>query len=69
MFVLNMYLCRELRFVASLRSKLRLLLRNTGVESEFLRKKLAVEGSGQDLNVTNKILKMNFLKDYKSTQR
>ena len=69
MFVLNAYFCRELRFVAILRSKLRFLLRNTGVDSEFLRKKLAVEGSGQDLNVTNKILKMNFLKDYKSTQR
>ena len=46
MFVLNMYFCRELRFVAILRSKLRFLLRNTEVDSEFLRKKLAAEGSG-----------------------
>ena len=35
MFVLNAYFCRELRFVAILRSKLRFLLRNTGVDSEF----------------------------------
>ena len=47
MFVLNAYFCRELRFVAILRSKLRFLLRNTGVDSEFLRKKLAAEGSGR----------------------
>ena len=35
MFVLNAYLCCELRFVAILRSKLRFLLRNTGVDSDF----------------------------------
>ena len=35
MFVLNAYFCRELRFVAILRSKLRFLLRNTGVDSDF----------------------------------
>ena len=35
MFVLNVYFCRELRFVGILRSKLRLLLRNTGVDSDF----------------------------------
>ena len=35
MFVLNAYFCRELRFVGILRSKLRLLLRNTGVDSDF----------------------------------
>ena len=46
MFVLSAYFCRELRFVVILRSKLRFLLRNTGVDSEFLRKKLAVEVSG-----------------------
>ena len=45
MFVLNAYFCRELRFVAILRSKLRFFLRNTGVDSEFLRKKLAAGGS------------------------
>ena len=49
MFVLNAYFCRELRIVAILRSKLSLLLRNTGIDSdfysEFLRKKLAAEGS------------------------
>ena len=45
MFVLNAYLCRELRFVAILPFKLRFLLRNTGVDSEFLRKKLAAGGS------------------------
>ena len=49
MFVLNAQFCHELRFVAILRSKLRFLLRNTGVDSdfysEFLRKKLAAEGS------------------------
>ena len=36
MFVLNAYFCRELRFVAILRSKLRFLLRNTGVDSDFI---------------------------------
>ena len=45
MFVLNAYFCRELRFVAILCSKLRFLLRNTKVDPEFLRKKLAAEGS------------------------
>ena len=35
MFVLNVYFCRELKFVAILRSKLRFLLRNTGVDSDF----------------------------------
>ena len=35
MFVLNAYFCRELRFVSILRSKLRFLLRNTGVDSDF----------------------------------
>ena len=35
MFVLNAYFCRELRFVAILRSRLRFLLRNTGVDSDF----------------------------------
>ena len=35
MFILNAYFCRELRFVASLGSKLRFLLRNTGVDSDF----------------------------------
>ena len=35
MFVLNAYFCRELRSVAILRSKLRFLLRNTGVDSDF----------------------------------
>ena len=35
MFVLNAYFCRELRFVATLRSKLRFLLRNIGVDSDF----------------------------------
>ena len=35
MFVLNAYFCRELRFVAILRSKLRFLLRNPGVDSDF----------------------------------
>ena len=35
MFVLNAYFCRELKFVAILRSKLRFLLRNTGVDSDF----------------------------------
>ena len=35
MFVLNSYFCRESRFVAILRSKLRFLLRNTGVDSDF----------------------------------
>ena len=35
MFVLNAYFCRESRFVAILRSKLRFLLRNTGVDSDF----------------------------------
>ena len=35
MFVLNVYFCRELRFVAILRSKLRFLFRNTGVDSDF----------------------------------
>ena len=44
MFVLNAYFCREFRFVAILRSKLRFLLRNTGVDSDF-RKNLAVEVS------------------------
>ena len=44
MFVLNAYFCRELRLVAILRSKLRLLLRNSEVDSDFtqsLRKNLA----------------------------
>ena len=49
MFVLNAYFCRELRIVAILRSKLKFLLRNTGVDSdfnsEFLRKKMAAGGS------------------------
>ena len=49
MFVLNAYFCRELRFVAILRSKLRFLLRNTGVDSDFTQnfwgKKLAAGGS------------------------
>ena len=44
MFVLNAYYCRELNFVAILRPKLRFLLRNTGVDSDF-RKNLAVEVS------------------------
>ena len=35
MFVLNAYFCRELRFVTILHSKLRFLLRNTGVDSDF----------------------------------
>ena len=35
MFVLNAYFCRELRFVAILRSRLRFLLRNTWVDSDF----------------------------------
>ena len=35
MFVLNAYFCRELRFVAILRFKLRFLLRNTQVDSDF----------------------------------
>ena len=35
MFVLNSYFCRESRFVAILRSKLRFLLRNAGVDSDF----------------------------------
>ena len=35
MFVLNAYFCRELRFVEILRSKLRFLLRNSGVDSDF----------------------------------
>ena len=35
MFVLNAYFCRELRFVAILRSKLRFLLINTAVDSDF----------------------------------
>ena len=35
MFVLIAYFCRELRFVAILRSKLRFLLKNTGVDSDF----------------------------------
>ena len=35
MFVLNSYFCRELRFVAILHPKLRFLLRNTGVDSDF----------------------------------
>ena len=33
--VLNAYFCRESRFVAILRSKLRFLLRYTGVDSDF----------------------------------
>ena len=45
-FFLNAYFCHELRFVATLRSKLRFLLRKTGVDSEFLRKNLAAEVSG-----------------------
>ena len=35
MFVLNAHFCRELKFVAILRFKLRFLLRNTGVDSDF----------------------------------
>ena len=35
MFVLNSYFCRESRFVAILHSKLRFLLRNSGVDSDF----------------------------------
>ena len=35
MFVLNAYFCHELRLVATLRSKLRFLFRNTGVDSDF----------------------------------
>ena len=35
MFVLNAYFCRDLRFVAILRSKLRFLLRTTRVDSDF----------------------------------
>ena len=35
MFVLNAYFCLELRFVVILRSKLRFLLKNTGVDSDF----------------------------------
>ena len=54
MFVLRAYFCRELRFVTILRSKLRFLFRNTGVDSrfysEFLRKKLAVEVSVACIN-------------------
>ena len=38
MFVLNAYFRCELRFVAILRSKLRFLLRNTGVDSDFTQK-------------------------------
>ena len=38
MFVLNAFFCRESRFVAILRSKLRFLLRNTGVDSDFTQK-------------------------------
>ena len=34
-FNVNPYFCRESRFVAILRSKLRFLLRNTGVDSDF----------------------------------
>ena len=48
MFVLNAFSCRELKFVAILRAKLRFLLRNIGVDrfySEFLRKNLAAEVS------------------------
>ena len=50
MFVPNTYFCRELRFVAILRSNLRFLLRNTGLRlnSEFLRKNLAAGGSAVD---------------------
>ena len=33
--VLNGYFCRELKFIAILRFKLRFLLRNTGVDSDF----------------------------------
>ena len=35
MFVLNAFFCHELKFVAILRSKLGVLLRNTGVDSDF----------------------------------
>ena len=35
MFVLNGYFCRELKFIVILRSKLRFLLRNTGIDSDF----------------------------------
>ena len=38
MFILNAYFCRELKFVATLRSKLRFLLRNTGVDSDVTQK-------------------------------
>ena len=48
MFVLNGYFCRELKFIAILRFKLRFLLRNTGADSEFLRKNLAAGGSGEN---------------------
>ena len=51
MFVLNAHFCRELKFVAILRFKLRFLLRNTGVDSEFLRKKLAAGGSVHDIDI------------------
>ena len=44
MFVLNAYFYHESEFVVILRSKLRFLLRNTGVDSDF-RKNLAVEVS------------------------
>ena len=59
MFVLNAYFCRELRFVAILRSKLRFLLRNTDVDSEFLRKKLAAGGSGCKCNPKCAILDLS----------
>ena len=36
LIVLNAYFCRELRFVAILRSKLRYLLRNTELDSDFI---------------------------------
>ena len=48
-FVLNAYFYRELRFVAILLSRLRFLPKNTGVDSEFLRKKLTVEVSGLNI--------------------
>ena len=35
MFVFNVYICCELRFVVILRFKLRFLLTNTGIDSDF----------------------------------
>ena len=66
MFVLNAYFRRELRFVAILRSKLRFLLRNTGVDSDFAQKKLAAEVSVGEAffffkNVSEQIVSAAFL--------